>query len=89
VDDIGTPTNLVATSSAYSDGSDFGSGTHTRRFTFNASLTIASKYYIYLDRLTYGCLDSSGPYTAGELYDLDGDPTNESAQFLVGLTTTT
>jgi hypothetical protein len=87
-EDIGTEANLVAMTQVTVDGSDLGSNSHTRTFTFNSeSLSASSKYYVYFPDLQMVFAADNSPYAGGALYDEDMSPTSQCAQFLVNMQT--
>jgi hypothetical protein len=87
-DDIGSPTNLVATSLSTADGAAFGAGSYSRTFGFNnESLSVSQKYYAYFSASQNANVNNTGPYAGGNMYDADMLPTTESAQFLVNMKT--
>ena len=88
-DDVGGSTNLVATSSSFSDGSDFGTNSHTRRWAFNSgSLNPSNTYFVYFDNTPGTNVKSGSPYSGGDAYDdaLEVLP-GLSAQFKIVMST--
>jgi hypothetical protein len=87
-DKIGSPTNLVATSNSTSDGSAFGSNSHTRTFNFlGSALNPAGKYYAYFSAVQTASCTPGSPYSGGQLYDDDMGATADCMQFLANMTT--
>ena len=86
--DIGTPTNLVATSTSKTIGSAFGSGTHSTTYAFsNQLLAVSAVYYVYVSADKSVCVDNGNPYTGGTAYDIYLDDDGTSAQFIIQMTT--
>jgi hypothetical protein len=88
-DVIGSLSGLITQSTGVEDANEFGSDSYTRRYKFGEcpALKVNETYYAYFNAMLYGCLNAPSEYTAGNLYDDDQDPTDQSAQFLADMTT--
>ena len=87
--DITNPTNFVVKSNGCFDGSDLGSGSNTRGFSFpnGTHLVPSTTYYVYFDYAQSLCNAGSDVYSGGTLYDTDGEDLEDDAQFKVNMST--